>query len=61
MSEFFGIAFSLFGIIAMIMFMVIMMGVCFLMMRVFRRRMGGMNGCCGCMGMVCERKEEYKS
>ena len=61
MSENIGILFPLLGIVAMILFMLFMMGVCFLMMSISRRRTGGMNGWCGCMGMCCDRKEERKS
>ncbi len=55
------ISFPLFGIVVMVLFMVIMMCGCFLIMRVFRRRMGYINGCCRCMEMVCNRIEELES
>jgi hypothetical protein len=61
MSEVIGISFLLYGVAAMILFMLIMMGICFLIMRIFRRGTDCMNGCCRCMGMVCDRKEERES
>lgn len=60
MSKGIEISFPLLGIVAMVLFMLIMMGVCFIIMRIFSRRMCGMDEYCGCKGMICNRKEEHE-
>jgi len=61
MSEILGVSFPLSAIAIMIVFMVLMMGICFLMMRIGRMRMGCMGGCCRCMEMIHPGAGEKRS
>ncbi len=61
MSGVLGIPILLYGIVGIILFMLVMMGTCFLMKRLFWRKICGMNGWCRCMAMTRNEKEEDTS